>query len=466
MVGVIDWVLIIVYMLFMVLVGKYFKTNDSMKDFAVADKKLGLSVLTATLLATAVGGGALTGSVGNSFKSGFVEIPKDTVLLAINLFMAFFVAKRMRNIGGFTAPELLGRVYGKKCQAVGGLFCAVYMMGTGPAMQSIALGTCIHLLLGVDMRIGMIVGMMIVLAYTLSSGMWGVAMTDYVQFILLAGGVIIATFLVYREAGGWNQIAAGVPASHLVIDTSGALKIVCATALPVLIDGNRYARFFSAKDGNTAQLSTLLASIPQVLILIMSLIMGMAAVTLLPAGTSKDMVFATLLMTYLPAGIKGLCIAALMAAIMSTSDSYMLTGATNIAIDIYKTTVNPNADDAKVLRVTKISVLAVGLLGLGFALILPDIMSVWTLSSTAYVGGCLVPMMYAIFSKKKKSYTAAMTAMLGGGILAVVCELNGFVLFNLPAIVYGILLSAVLLFSITPFARDAKTVDIMKAGNA
>ena len=316
------------------------------------------------------------------------------------------------------------------------------------------------------MRIGMIVGMMIVLAYTLSSGMWGVAMTDYVQFILLAGGVIIATFLVYREAGGWNQIAAGVPASHLVIDTSGALKIVCATALPVLIDGNRYARFFSAKDGNTAQLSTLLASIPQVLILIMSLIMGMAAVTLLPAGTSKDMVFATLLMTYLPAGIKGLCIAALMAAIMSTSDSYMLTGATNIAIDIYKTTVNPNADDAKVLRVTKISVLAVGLLGLGFALILPDIMSVWTLSSTAYVGGCLVPMMYAIFSKKKKSYTAAMTAMLGGGILAVVCELNGFVLFNLPAIVYGILLSAVLLFSITPFARDAKTVDIMKAGNA
>lgn len=50
MVGIIDWIVIIGYMLAMVGVGAYFKTNDSMSDFAVADKKLGLSVLTATLL--------------------------------------------------------------------------------------------------------------------------------------------------------------------------------------------------------------------------------------------------------------------------------------------------------------------------------------------------------------------------------------------------------------------------------
>ena len=85
---------------------------------------------------------------------------------------------------------MLGRVYGKKCQTLGGLFCAIYMMGTGPAMQSIALGTCIHLLLGVNMKVGMIIGMAIILAYTLSSGMWGVAMTDYVQFVFLAALIV------------------------------------------------------------------------------------------------------------------------------------------------------------------------------------------------------------------------------------------------------------------------------------
>lgn len=73
-------------------------------------------------------------------------------------------------------------------------------------MQSIALGTCIHLLLGVNMKVGMVIGMAIILAYTLSSGMWGVAMTDYVQFIFLAGGVLIATAIVYSGAGGWSEL--------------------------------------------------------------------------------------------------------------------------------------------------------------------------------------------------------------------------------------------------------------------
>lgn len=160
---IIDWALIILYMIIMVVVGAYFKTSSSMSDYAVADKKLGLSVLVATFLATGVGGGVLTGSTGNGFASGIVEIPKLAVLFCINIFMALFLAKKMRNIGGFTAPEMLGRVYGRHCQALGGLFCAIYQMGSGPAMQSIALGTCLHLLLGIDMKVGMIIGMIIIL---------------------------------------------------------------------------------------------------------------------------------------------------------------------------------------------------------------------------------------------------------------------------------------------------------------
>ena len=463
MVGMLDGIFIIVYMLAMVCVGLYFKTNDSMADYAVADKKLGMSVLTATLLATAIGGGAMTGSVGNAYSFGLLEVPKNFVLLFINLFMALVVAKPMSDIGGFTAPEMLGRVYGKKCQALGGLFCALYMIGTGPAMQSIALGSCIHLLLGIDMKTGMILGMAIILAYTLFSGMWGVAMTDYVQFIFLAVGILIATVMVYHNAGGWTGIVAKLPESHLKIDMSNAVRLFCATSLPVLIDGNRYARFFAAKDGNTARWSTLIASVPQTLILFMSLVMGLAAFGVLPAGTRKDMVFATLLMNYLPVGIKGICIAALMAAIMSTADSYMLSGATNISVDIYKTYINPKASDRQMLVVTKCSVLLVGLFGLGFALWRPDVMYVWTLSATAYVGGCLVPMMYGIFARNaKKSYTAAFIAMICGGVVALVCDINKIVIFKLPAIVYGILVSAVVLFVLTPVMKDARVVDIRK----
>ena len=462
MVGILDWSVIIIYMLSMVVVGVYFKTNDNMTDFAVADKKLDISVLTATLLATAVGGGALTGSVGNGYASGLLEVPKIIILLGINVFMALFVAKQMRNIGGFTAPEMLGRVYGKKCQVLGGIFCAIYMIGTGPAMQSIALGSCIHLLLGVDMRVGMIIGMAVILGYTMSSGMWGVAMTDYVQFIFLSIGVLITAGLIYHEAGGWTGITAAVPADHMKIDTTGAIKLLCATSLPVLIDGNRYSRFFSAKDGNTARFSTLIASIPQSMILLMSLVMGLAAVNILPANTPKDMVFSSLLINYVPTGIKGLSIAALMAAIMSTADSYMLAGATNISVDIYKTYINPNASDKQMVYITKAAVIGVGLVGLAFALILPDLISVWTLSGSIYVGGCLVPMLYGIFSKRRKSYTAAIAAIVAGGGLSIIMEVTGTVIYDLPPVVYGIIVSAIVMAVITPFAKDAKFVDIRK----
>lgn len=152
-----------------------------------------------------------------------------------------------------------------------------------------------------------------------------------------------------------------------------------------------------------------------------------------------------------------------MAAIMSTADSYMLTGATNISVDIYKNLINPNATDKQMVVVTKVSVLVIGLMGLGFAILVPDIMSVWTLSSTAYVGGCLVPMLYGLFSKRKKSYTAALIAIIIGGSFAVCCEIMGFVWFNLPPIVYGILISALLMLIITPFAKDAREITISQA---
>lgn len=122
MASVLDWALIIIYMLAMVGVGMYFKTDDSMQDFAVADKKLGLSVMTATMLATAVGGGALTGSVGNSYVNGIVEVPKIIILLCINLFMGLFVAKKMRNIGGIYSTGNVGKSIWKKVSDTGGLF--------------------------------------------------------------------------------------------------------------------------------------------------------------------------------------------------------------------------------------------------------------------------------------------------------------------------------------------------------
>ena len=116
-IGVLDYCILAVYVCMMLGVGFYFKASAKMADYAVADKKLGLSVLIGTFLATGIDGGVLTGSTGNGYAAGIMELPKLIALFGINIFLGLFMAGKMRKIGGFTAPQMLGKVYGKNCQA-------------------------------------------------------------------------------------------------------------------------------------------------------------------------------------------------------------------------------------------------------------------------------------------------------------------------------------------------------------
>lgn len=217
-IGVLDYCILAVYVCMMLGVGFYFKASAKMADYAVADKKLGLSVLIGTFLATGIGGGVLTGSTGNGYAAGIMELPKLIALFGINIFLGLFMAGKMRKIGGFTAPQMLGKVYGKNCQDIGGVFCIIFQMGSGIAAQYVALGTCFNVLLGIDARIGMAIGAVIIIIITYSSGMWGVAITDYIQFVFLGLGVLVATAVCFASAGGWQGIVSAAPESYFEID--------------------------------------------------------------------------------------------------------------------------------------------------------------------------------------------------------------------------------------------------------
>lgn len=461
----VDYIIIIAYLAMSVAIGLYFnrRSQQNTASYLVADRSIGLSVLIATFLASDIGGGALTGSTGNAFANGIVEIPKMAVVVGIWVILSTCLARKLNrfgSVGALTAAEILGRTYGKGAQLLGGLASMFYLVGTGPAMQSIALGTCIHLITGIDMTIGMIVASIVVLIYTFSSGMWGVVMTDYIQFIIMAVGVVSLGFIVYGKVGGWEGIAAGVPETHLQMnaDITYVVKLIFATALPNLIDANRYSRFYAAKDEKTAVKAAILVAIPWLCFAITNMTLGLSGRVLLPADTAQDKVFATLLLTYLPVGLKGLVLVALMAAIMSTSDSYMLTAAGNFSNDIYKTFINPKATDAQMLKVTKCAVLFMGIAGLAMALWMTNIMSIWNYCSTAYVGGCFVPILYAMFGRGKKSYIGAVAGILCGGGFAVIMDTVGFTFLSMPAILWGMVISGVVFFAVSKLDKDAKDI--------
>ena len=467
---IIDYVIIVAYLAMNVGIGLYFnkKSKQDTSSYLVADRQIGLSVLVATFLASDIGGGALTGSTGNAFANGIVEIPKMAVVVGIWIILSTCLAKKLNkfgSVGALSAAEILGKTYGRGAQFLGGLCSMLYLVGTGPAMQSIALGTCIHLITGIDMRVGMTIAALIVLFYTYSSGMWGVVMTDYIQFIIMAIGIVSLGFIVFNEAGHWEGIVAAVPATHLKLDTdiTYVVKLIFATALPNLIDANRYSRFYAAKDEKTAIRASILVAIPWLCFAITNMTLGLCGRVLLPSDLGQDKVFATLLLTYLPTGLKGLVLVALMAAIMSTSDSYMLTAAGNFTNDIYKTFINPKASDEQMLKTTKYAVLFMGFAGLAMAILIPNIMSVWNFCATAYVGGCFIPMLYAMFGRGRKSYKAAVAAIACGGGFAVAMDLAGFVFLSMPAILWGMVLSGIVLFIGTKLDKNAPCTNLFRA---
>lgn len=463
--GIFDYAIIVIYMVAMVLIGFYFKSNTSdAADYIVAGRNLGISVFIATYLATAIGGGVLNGWVGTVYSSGLSLVPSMIVLYIFTAIIGLVLAPKLRKFGGFTAPDVLARSYDRQSQAIGGVFSFIYLLGTGPAMQTITFGTILNVITGIPFVWGCVISMAIILFYTYSSGLWGVVMTDYIQFLIMGFGVAIGAFFTYRGVGGWEGILQNVPQDHLAIsaDYTTILKLIVTTALPIMIDGTRYQRFYACKDEKTAKKGTLLSIIPMHIFYMLILLMGTCAYVLLP-NIKADATFSTLLLHYLPAGIRGIVFAALLAAIMSTCDSYLLVSATNFSNDIYKNLINPGASDEKIVKITRTSILVIGLVGLGMAIWLQSIMSAWSLASAAYVGGCFIPMMYALFfDKARKSKLAAKLAMLAGGVTGAVLEIIGITPLGLPAAVIGALVNLVIFVPVTLLDKNAEVRMLIK----
>ena len=459
--SVIDYVIFGIYIVGTVLIGLYFagKATNS-DDYVVANRSLGLSVLIATFVATSVGGGTLTGWVGEVYRSGVVVLPTMIVLYIIGIVMALFFAKKLRHFAGYTAPEIMGRSYGRVSQALGGVCSMVYLIGTGPALQALALGSVFNIILGLPLRTSAVLAMCIIIFYTCCSGMWGVAMTDYFQFVVMAVGVGVASIIALNDAGGWSAIVAATPVDHFSVDADPArmIELIAALALPVLIDGNRYQRFYAAKDEKTAVYGGLIAVLPWHLIYMLIICLGFSAYVLLGNTYTPDQVFPAMLMKVLPLGIKGIVFASLVAAIMSTADSYMLVAATNFVHDIYHPLFRPNASDKELIKITRIAVVCIGLIGLAVAFWVPSIMGVWTLASTAYVCGCFVPMLYALFCKGRKSPIAAVASILLGGGIGIYLKLADITYIGQPAIVIGTICSLLIFTVVTLLDKNSRSV--------
>ena len=276
------------------------------------------------------------------------------------------------------------------------------------------------------------------LLYTLASGLYGVVFTDVVQMILLTFTAIFVTVTAFSIRDQvvlpdglldlnleMPSIVGNAPVGDDIIQLFGLCVVmyVFRTVLEGMggVGGYTDQRFFAARNEREASLLTLEAIVLSILRWTMVaglVIMGLKLVQDgHPSGAiiagDPEQVLPVVLGELLPAGVRGVVLAGLIAAAMSTFDSTLNAGASYIVRDIYQSYVKPDADQKQLVRVSWVATIGLCVAGVGLAAIVPSIDKVWNLITMGLGAGLFVPLFLRWYWPRFNGYGFAIATGVG-----------------------------------------------------
>ena len=237
----------------------------------------------------------------------------------------------------------------------------------------------------------------------LLSGMYGVAYTDVIQGIILLIVIgVVLPFGALDKTGGFEGLKASLDPDYFVFKPDISMIGYTITSLLYFVAGPPYwQRAFAAKSSKSATEGSLGGNIIIIFYTLAVVLIGICAASMYPGVSDSDTELVMLMMTeeYFPPIIYALTIAAILAVIMSTTDSYLILSAQTVTTDIV-CRVKGIKSQKEVVLISRISVVAVGVFALLYALKMSNIFESMMLSMTQFSAGIAVPALAALFSKR------------------------------------------------------------------
>jgi solute:Na+ symporter, SSS family len=426
---------IVLYLLASIGIGLYAARRvHNTADYAVAGRSLPLAIVIATTFATWFGSETVLG-VSARFVSGnlgsVVEDPfgASMCLILVGLFFAYKLYQR--NL--ITLGDYYRQRYGRVIEVLCSIMIILSYLGW-VAAQVTALGLVFHLLMpdAVSVPMGMVIGTAVVLVYTLYGGMWSVALTDFVQMIVIAIGLLLIAWFAAGLAGGAGRVfeyasTEGKFQFFPGADAGGKDWVFFFAAAITMMLGSIpqqdvFQRVMSAKDAKTAvrgpiiggSLYFLFALVPMFIVTCAILVLGDAGAALLKDDPQK--VLPTLVMEKMPVALQVAFFGALLSAIMSTASATLLAPSTTFVENILRNLV-PGMSDAATLKAMRISVLVFTGIVLAYSIIMQGT-SIYDLVSGAYqvpLVGAFVPLVFGLYWSRATTQGALLSVVLGLG---------------------------------------------------
>jgi len=423
--NIIDWIFVALYFALLVVIGvQSVRRISGSDDFAVAGGRIIWPVIFATLAASFLGGGSSMGNAGNVFRDGYVFLFAFFAFSIQTVLVGLFVAHKLRRYeGAHTVGDVMEAHYGRGARLLTGVLSVAVCAGILGA-QTLAVGTVFNAVLGIDPVVGILIGMGIVLLYATFGGMWAVIQTDVVQFVILGVFLPVTLIIGLTKVGGPAGLIDSLPAQHFTFMGSWTWAAFIGVFLAFLLGETLVPpytqRAFAARDPQASRRGYLVAGIFSFGFFFVTATIGLLAMVLFP-DIAADQALPTVVANLLPVGVTGLVLAALLAVIMSTADSYLNSTAVVFVKDIYVPFFRASATDRQRLITQRVVTVGVGVAATVFALMAPSIIDALLLSYNLWAPTVVVPLIAGVVWGLR-SPAAGLAAILAGGVTMAVWQ--------------------------------------------
>ena len=407
------------------------KKNLNILDYFFGGRTMPFWVLSITFMASWWGAGSAISTADLAFEDGLGAFWYYGVPVLLSTFLMILGARGIRRVGYLTQGQMMEARYSKLTARILSILILIYMTFNA-ASQMVGIGSFFGTYLGFSYETAVLMGTGIVLIYSMFGGFRGVVLTDIIQFILLLFSAVAVFIVAMLKGGGFSEIHRVAMASGKPEYTSffaGAPKYmmyVFTFGCAWMIQANVWQRISAAKNDRDAQKMTVMSFFAYIPLYLIVVFTGMAGIVLfdeLPPGG----IVTTIVMNYMSPVLGAAVFVGISAAIMSTMDSLINTGAMTLAVDLY-----PHADNPKKsLAFSKVATLLVTGVALLIALRIRSILEISWIASDVITTGVFVPLILGFVWRRGNS-TGAMASMVLGLLYCIYNLLIGFGL-HLPA---------------------------------
>jgi SSS family transporter len=449
--------LVIIYLLITIAIGLIAaKRVKNSADFAIAGRHLPIAMIITTTFATWFGSETVLGIPARFVNNGLGGVIEDPFGAGICLILvgAFFASK-LYKMSLLTISDYFRERFGREVE----IFCSVIIMLSylgWVSAQVTALGLVFNVLSAelISLPLGMTIGVISILAYTLFGGMWSVAITDFIQMIILVLGLAILAVFAGEQAGGASAVinlASSRNMFHLLPEPDfKSYMFFFASALTMMLGSipqqDVFQRVMSADSEYSATRGPIIGGVFYIVFAFVPMFLVVSALIIMPEqaelliAQDPQKVLPTLVMEKMPFIMQVLFFGALLSAIKSCASATLLAPSVTFTENIWRN-IYPYSGDKSELRAMRITVLVFSVLVLAYSIVMQGT-PIYELVSGAYqipLVGAFTPLLFGLYWKR---------ATTQGALFAIVFGVVSWLLFiltpagdNFPAQLVGLLAS-------------------------